>query len=104
MEWNYKGIEITIDEQGYFNFEDSHTAYCTKSLEEAKKRIDDLTIKRFSFDDLQIMLRKLKENEQDFVKEMIHELSRHEYNAYCEMGISDSFPYDTDFEHWSANL
>lgn len=98
MKWEYKHVTITINSDGYFVFSVNGEKCRTESRRNAEKIIDEKTMGHFDFDDLQIMLRKLTPNEKKFVMEMALELSRHVNNAYCEMGITDSFPFDFDFD------
>lgn len=91
MEWEYKKITITINEDGFFYFTIKDKTYSRASLEDAKDLID-FELKHyymFKASDINNLCKKLNERESEFVKALIKELKRHESNAYCEMGILD---------------
>ena len=91
MEWKYKNITITIGSDGIFYFTYKGKENCADTLIDAKRKIDTLTEDYYNFTvvDVNRMLNKLDDREKDFVNSLIEELKRHEFNAYCEIGISD---------------
>lgn len=100
MNWKYRDINITIDSDGWFVFKIYGEEYKAESLKNAEEIIDKKLL-RFDLNDLQTMFSKLNSNEQRFVKELILELSRHRFSNYCELGISDDFPFEFDFSKFS---
>ena len=91
MEWNYKKIIITVESDGKFYFSLNGKVTIEDTLEEAKRRIDELLEDYYTFNDKDIdkLCRKLDKREAEFVRALIEELKLHEFNAYCEIGISD---------------
>jgi hypothetical protein len=91
MEWNYKKVTIAVDSDGMFNFSINENVYIDSSLESAKSRIDIILKDYYTFSkkDIDILCKKLNKRESEFVRALIEELKCHEYNAYCEIGISD---------------
>ena len=91
MEWNYKNVIISIESDGKFYFSVNGKVNIETTLEEAKCRIDELLKDYYTFNDKDIdkLCRKLDKREVEFVRALIEELKRHEFNAYCEIGISD---------------
>ena len=91
MEWNYKNVIISIESDGKFYFSLNGKVIIEDTLEEAKRRIDELLEDYYNFNDKDIdkLCRKLDKREAEFVRALIEELKRHEFNAYCEIGISD---------------
>lgn len=91
MEWNYKGKIIKVDEQGLFSYEHDGKRYNNDTLSGAKRRIDELLEDYYTFNDKDIdkLCGKLDKREAEFVRALIEEIKLHEFNAYCEIGISD---------------
>ena len=91
MEWNYKKIIITVESDGKFDFSLNGKVNIEDTLEEAKRRIDELLEDYYTFNDKDIdkLCGKLDKREAEFVRALIEELKLHEFNAYCEIGISD---------------
>ena len=91
MEWNYKNVIISIESDGKFYFSLNGKVNIENTLEEAKRRIDELLKDYYTFNDKDIdkLCRKLDKREAEFVRALIEELKLHEFNAYCEIGISD---------------
>lgn len=91
MEWEHKGVKITVDYDGRFCFNQNDVAYHEYSLNDARHKIDQLTEEYYNFTekDKERMLKKLDRRERDFVTQLMEELKRHSFNAYCEIGISD---------------
>ena len=91
MEWNYKKVIISIESDGKFYFSLNGKVNIETTLEEAKRRIDELLEDYYTFNDKDIdkLCRKLDKREAEFVRALIEELKRHKFNAYCEIGISD---------------
>ena len=91
MEWNYKNVIISIESDGKFYFSVNGKVNIEDTLEEAKRRIDELLKDYYTFNDKDIdkLCRKLDKREAEFVRALIEELKLHEFNAYCEIGISD---------------
>lgn len=100
MEWIYKKIKITIETDGKFHFRIKNSDYKRKSLEDAKSCIDDELSEYYTVDSrfLSVLLGKLNSREQDFVKNLIHELWLHDNNAYCELGITEGFEFNCRFD------
>lgn len=91
MEWNYKNVIISIESDGKFYFSLNGKVNIEDTLETAKGRIDELLKDYYTFNDKDIdkLCRKLDKREAEFVRALIEELKLHEFNAYCEIGISD---------------
>ncbi len=91
MEWNYKNVIISIENDGKFYFSVSKKAHTVDTLEAAKHIIDELSESYYTFNDKDIdkLCGKLDKRESEFVRALIEELKLHEFNAYCEIGISD---------------
>lgn len=91
MEWNYKNVIISIESDGKFYYSLNGKVNIENTLEEAKRRIDELLEDYYTFNDKDIdkLCRKLDKREAEFVRALIEELKLHEFNAYCEIGISD---------------
>lgn len=91
MEWNYKNVIISIESDGKFYFSLNGKVNIEDTLEEAKRRIDELLKDYYTFNDKDIdkLCGKLDKREVEFVRALIEELKLHEFNAYCEIGISD---------------
>lgn len=91
MEWNYKNVIISIESDGKFYFSLNGKVNIENTLEEAKRRIDELLEDYYTFNDKDIdkLCGKLDKREAEFVRALIEELKLHEFNAYCEIGISD---------------
>lgn len=91
MTWKYKKIIITVESDGRFYFSVNKNTYTANSLEGAKCKINELLEDYYTFNDKDIdkLCGKLDKRESEFVRALIEELKSHEYNAYCEIGISD---------------
>lgn len=91
MEWNYKNVIISIESDGKFYFSVNGKVNVENTLESAKYRIDELLKDYYTFNekDIDKLCKKLDKRESDFVRALIEELKLHEFNAYCEIGISD---------------
>ena len=94
MDFTYKKIVISVNEKtGKFEFMHNGDKHSCESLRDSKELIDYLLSSYYQFtkSDLNRLLDKLDNREQDFVKSLITELNCHSFNAYCELGITDSF-------------
>ena len=97
MKWNYKNVEVTIDEDdGLFYFEIGGKEYSEESLNKAKEIIDEERIEYYNITkkDLDKLYAKLDSREKDFVRALMEELDRHDCNAYCQIGITDEFEFN----------
>ena len=97
MKWNYKNIEVTIDEDdGIFYFEIEGKQYKEESLAKAFNIISEKRSEYYNITkrDLDNLYAKLNSREKDFVSAMIEELDRHDCNPYCELGITDEFEFN----------
>lgn len=76
MKWDYKGIKITISKDGNFYFKVNKITSCECSLELAKRKIDTLLKKYYTFNenDINILCKKLNKRETEFVKALISEV------------------------------
>ena len=90
MKWTHKKTDITINYDGLFVFEFYNKKYKVKSLEEAQKTIDTETEEYYTFDtaSYEKMKSKLDEREALFLDQLIDEVCEHEYNNYCDLGIT----------------
>ena len=95
MNWTYKNIVIEVNpENGRFGFTlPGHKYEEWPSLDNAKEVIDRAlkdyyTIKK---EDIKKLLGKLDKREKEFVKALIEEIKKHEFNAYCELGVEMDF-------------
>lgn len=89
MKWIHRNIEIEVNQSGKFNFKCCDTEYSVNSLDEAKEIIDDKT-ESYYFIDKEFYLNmrnKLDDREVMFLDQLIEELSCHQFNAYCQLGI-----------------
>lgn len=100
MEWTHKGIKIIVDDNGYFVFNISGEKYRETTLDAAKDSIDEKTEEYYTFTekDINALFSKLNVREKHFIQDALTELSCHENNAYCEMGVNTSFIYKFDIE------
>ena len=98
MEWTYKSVIIRVETDGKFYFSLNGKVNIENTLEAAKKMIDELLGDYYTFNDKDIdkLCGKLDKREAEFVRALIEELKLHEFNAYCEIGISDGFLYNID--------
>lgn len=96
MEWNYKNVKIRIESDGCFYFSHKGKADVAYTLNDAKRKIDEITESYYTFSDKDVnrILKKLDEREQDFVSQLLEELKLHSNNAYCSIGISDDFLFN----------
>ena len=98
MEWIYKNIVITIQQDGFFHFKINEKDYIVPSLYEANLKIDGLLIDYYNFNkqDIDKMFKKLDKREKDFVNSLIEELNRHRFNACCGIGLSEDMLFNFD--------
>lgn len=91
MEWNYKNVIITVKSDGNFYFSINGEVNIKNTLDSAKVRIDNMLKDYYTFNDKDIdkLCKKLDKRESEFVRALIEELKMHEFNAYCEIGISN---------------
>ena len=91
MEWNYKNVIITVESDGNFYFSINGEVNIENTLNSAKVRIDNVLKDYYTFNDKDIdkLCKKLDKRESEFVRALIEELKMHEFNAYCEIGISN---------------
>lgn len=91
MEWNHKNVIIRIESDGKFYFSVNGEVNIENTLESAKYRIDALLKDYYTFNekDIDKLCKKLDKRESEFVRALIEELKLHDFNAYCEIGISD---------------
>lgn len=103
MQWTYKECKIFINDDGTFKFCVNGKFEEAESLREAKNTIDERLKVYYNFtdDDYKKLLSKLDKRESTFVKEVLQELANHCNNAYCEMGISDDFPFNFNFTQFN---
>ena len=97
MKWNYKNVEVTIDEDdGLFYFEIEGKKYNEESLSNAFKIISKERETYYSITkrDLDNLYKKLDSREKEFVRALIEELDRHDCSPYCEIGITDEFEFN----------
>lgn len=96
----YKGCVITCDSNGMFSIVEGackklhHLPHAI--LHNLKARIDqELDVYYTITDgDFKKILNKLDGRESHIVHSLMEELLMHLNNAYCEMGISDAFPFN----------
>ena len=93
MDFTYKKIVISVNSNGMFEFTYNGESHSCESLRDSKELIDYLVSSYYQFtkSDLNKLLEKLDNREQDFVKSLITELNCHSDNAYCELSITDAF-------------
>lgn len=91
MEWNHKNVIISIESDGKFYFSVNGEVNIENTLESAKYRIDALLKDYYTFNekDIDKLCKKLDKREAEFVRALIEELKLHDFNAFCEIGISD---------------
>lgn len=91
MEWIHKNVIIRIESDGKFYFSVNGEVNVENTLDSAKDKIDSLFKNYYTFNekDIDKLCKKLDKRESEFVRSLIEELKLHEYNAYCEIGISD---------------
>ena len=91
MEWNYKNVIISIESDGKFYFSVNGKVNTENTFESAKYKIDELLKDYYTFNkkDIDKLCKKLDKREAEFVRALIEELKLHDFNAYCEIGISD---------------
>ena len=97
MKWIYKNIEIVINSEGRFFFNVRGKDFSTTSLDEAKEIINEALASYYIFTqkDMDKLLSKLDKREQELVRSLYQEIKKHEYTAYCELGICQ--------EEWNWN-
>ena len=100
MKWTHKKIEIEVNENGWFVFTYDKREFKEASLNEARNTIDELLKDYYDFTekDYKTLLKKLNNRERDFVNSLVKELSCHESNAYCSLGIYNYFEFKVDFD------
>ena len=98
MEWTYKSVIIRVETDGKFYFSINGEVHIEDSLDFAKHKIDNLLKDYYTFSkkDIDKLCKKLDKREEEFVRNLIDELKNHEFNAYCEIGISDDFLFNMD--------
>lgn len=103
MEWMYKNCRILINNEGNFKFCVDGKFEETDTLKEAKSIIDKKLEVYYNFtdDDYKKLLSKLDKRESTFVMKALQELANHCDNAYCEIGISDDFPFNFNFTQFN---
>lgn len=100
MEWEYKNIIITVDNDGFFIFKFNNEIYEKPSLKEAKSNIDSLTndYYRFTQKDMDNLMKKLSKRERELVRSLYNELNVHMKSAYCQVDIcEDTWKWEWDF-------
>ena len=97
MKWIHEGIEITISEDGMFEFTLGNT-YKSNSLNDAKAKINSMKYAyyKMSNKDIKTLLGKLKNREKDFVTWLMTELENHRNNPYCDRGIYGDWNYELE--------
>lgn len=77
MEWNYKNILISVDQEGQFCFYFNDQYYSYDTLRGAKARVDDIVSKYYTISryDYKNMLNKLTKREREFLEDMMNELA-----------------------------
>lgn len=95
MNWEYKNIEININEQGIFYFTINNKRYEENSLDKSKKIIDNILNEFYTFTkkDLDRLYNKLTSKEKCFIDDIITELNIHANSNYCELGLHN-FEWD----------
>lgn len=78
MEWNYRNVVITVEENGKFCFSINGKTEKVDSLEIAKSQIDIYTFSKMDMDNLCNILTK---REGEFVRALITELKRHNFST-----------------------
>lgn len=93
MNWIRKGIEITINENGMFEYSIDGKKYNSPSLSQAEEKIDEITKEYYNFTstDLEHLLEKLNNREKEFVNAIIDELEAHYDSSYCQLGVNMDF-------------
>lgn len=102
MEWEYKQVKISIDSDGLFYFKIDGAFYKQKTLEDAKKSIDEFSKSYYNFTqkDMDKLMSKLDKRERDLVRSLYKEIECHANSPYCEMGIIDNeWNWDWDFSN-----
>lgn len=100
MEWKYKQVKISIDSDGLFYFKIGSILYTERTLNDAKRFIDEKLKSYFLFTqkDMDKLMSKLDKRERDLVRSLYQELKEHMGSAYCEQGISENdWEWDWDF-------
>lgn len=100
MEWEYKQVKISIDSDGLFYFKTNGAFYKQKTLEDAKKSIDEFSKSYYNFTqkDMDKLMSKLDKRERDLVRSLYQEIEGHMDSAYCEQGISENeWEWNWDF-------
>lgn len=101
MEWEYKKVCITVTSDGYFVFKINGKNYNENTLNGAKRVIDEKLRSYYNFTqaDMDKMMSKLDEREQNLIRSLYQELCGHYNSAYCEQGISESdWEWNWDFD------
>ncbi len=100
MEWEYKQVKILIDSDGLFYFKINGACYKEKTLENAKKSIDDISKSYYLFTqkDMDKLMSKLDKREKELVRSLYQEIEGHRNSAYCEQGVSEGdWEWNWDF-------
>lgn len=102
MNWIRKGIEITVNQDGMFEYSIYGKKYTSPSLSQAKEKINEITKEYYNFTmaDLKCLLKKLNNREKEFVLAVINELEEHSDSAYCELGVNLDFNFAPFFEDY----
>ena len=97
MKWNYRDVEVTISEDGFFCFKIEDEEHNVESLSKAFEIIETYKNREYyniTREDLENLYKKLDDREKAFVRALIEELDRHDENPYCELGITDKFGFN----------
>lgn len=99
MEWEHKKVMISIEYDGLFYFRIGSILYTERTLNDAKRFIDEKLKSYYLFTqkDMDKLMSKLDKREQDLVRSLYKEIEGHMNSAYCEQGISeDVWEWDWD--------
>lgn len=99
--WTYKGIEIEVNVDGYFQYWFKDKCYREENtLEGAKRSIDNITKSYYTItkQDITSLLNKLNDKEKHFIKSVLEELDDHYKSAYCQVDSDSSFQYNFKIE------
>lgn len=93
MEWTYKNINITVDNDGFFCANVNQEKIRTTTLQECKEEIDDIVAPYYEFTskDWSNILKKLTIREQNCLNAIKEALKCHISNPYCQIGINDDY-------------
>lgn len=94
MNWQYKGVDITVNKEGLFTYIFNDKEYKSDTLSDAKTRIDDLQeYYTFTQNDMDELLSKLNDREKGLIRSLYQELHRHSGSVYCRAGLDD-YPWN----------